>query len=265
MELQNTREKREAGNQQKSGSDQRGDRRLILWLVDLKMRNYCSFIFFIEILYSLVLSSDKFVKDAYPKVKDELDASRPDVNKEGVQSKDVINIIAKRWKEISAEEKLEWKHRAQAMSEVGTNEEEDIEPVEGNINGDNIIHEDEGEDNILLGESHPQNILNLHVPVAPALELGNTAQNLESVHHFAPIDIAVQLQMQMANVVGTTNINDSAGNERVHDIDVTGIQDPHVLGAIVHHHSHDTLNIGGESGLDHGHHGSHGFGNYNGM
>lgn len=36
MENQNTMEKREAGNQQKSGSDQRGGRRLILWLVDLK-------------------------------------------------------------------------------------------------------------------------------------------------------------------------------------------------------------------------------------
>ncbi|GFH47715.1 predicted protein [Chaetoceros tenuissimus] len=206
-----------------------------------------------------------FVKDAYPKVKDEF-TSRPDVNKEGVQSKDVINIIAQRWKETSAEEKLEWKHRAQAMADMETNEEEAIEPIEGDMNGDNIIHENVRQENILLGESLPQNVMNLqnamnlHVPVAPALEIGNGSQNMASVHNFAPIDIEVQLQMQMANVLDNANINESAGNERLQDIDIPGIQDPHVLGVIAHH---DTLNIGGETGLDHSHHGFNIFGNNN--
>lgn len=44
------------------------------------------------------------------------------------------------------------------------------------------------------------------------------------------------------------------------DIDVIGIEDPHVLGVIVHHHSNDT----GETRLDYDHHGSFVFGNNNG-
>ena len=157
------------------------------------------------------------------------------------QSKNIINIIAQRWKELSPEEKLEWKQRAQTLSELELNNDEKYDATEGDLNHDTVIqdHHDATHDNPMLlvggGESHPPNsIHNLHpVPVAPTLELGNHTQNVENVHNFAPIDIGIQLQMQMTNALDNHGImNDSTvdNHERLQDIHAAGmIQDPHVF------------------------------------
>lgn len=157
------------------------------------------------------------------------------------QSKNIINIIAQRWKEISPEEKLEWKQRAQTLSELElemeASDEKQCDATEGDLNhNDTVIQEDHATHDtsmLLVGESHPPNsIHNLHpVPVAPALELGNHT-NVENVHQFAPIDIGIQLQMQMTNALDHTIVNDSVADnhERLQDIHATGmIQDPHVF------------------------------------
>jgi len=61
-----------------------------------------------------------FVQEIYPGVK----AQHPDL-----PSKDVISIVAKQWKEFSADEKKDWKLRAKATHEEEEDEEDETEVV----------------------------------------------------------------------------------------------------------------------------------------
>mmetsp|Transcript_1837 Transcript_1837/g.2794 ORF Transcript_1837/g.2794 Transcript_1837/m.2794 type:complete len:289 (+) Transcript_1837:92-958(+) len=68
-----------------------------------------------------------FVKTTYPKIKEqyEAQATGTEDDQNSFQSKNIISIVAKQWKDTPDNEKEEWRHRAKEATEADQMEDED--------------------------------------------------------------------------------------------------------------------------------------------